>query len=73
MNGFAKDGPRIVTSALAMLLFGAAFALNPHAQLLIGAIIAMATQAVQYWLGSSKGSSDKSDQLAAAAIDNARP
>lgn len=59
----SKDYPRLIISAAILMLFGWAYARHPDNALLVGALIAMATQAVQYWLGSSKGSADKSTQL----------
>lgn len=59
-----KELPRILISGGILLLFAYAFARNPSSQLLIGAIISMATSASNYWLGTSKGSTDKAEQLA---------
>ena len=61
-----KELPRILISGGILLLFAYAFARNPSSQLLIGAIISMATSASNYWLGTSKGSTDKAEQLADA-------
>lgn len=58
-----KDYPRLVISAFVIGLFGFAYFKHPDNALLVGALIAMATQATGYWLGSSKGSSDKSAQI----------
>lgn len=55
--------PRFGLSAGILAVFAYAFIRNPHDDLLVGALIAMATTAVSYWLGSSKGSSDKADQI----------
>lgn len=59
-----KELPRIIISGGILLLFAFAFARNPSSQLLIGAIISMATSASNYWLGTSKGSTDKAEVLA---------
>ena len=64
-----KDYPRLAISAFVLLLFGILVLEHPNSALLVGALIAMATQAVQYWLGSSKGSSDKSAQLERQATE----
>ena len=58
-----NDRPRLIISAIILLLFGYAFFRNPNDQLLIGALIVMATSAKDFWFGTSKGSSDKSRQL----------
>jgi len=58
-----NDKPRLIISAIILLLFGYAFFRNPNDQLLIGALIVMATSAKDFWFGTSKGSSDKSRQL----------
>ena len=52
-----------------LLLFGYAYVRNPSEQLLIGALISMASGAVNYWLGSSKGSADKSIELSRQATE----
>ena len=59
----AKDIPRAVISLALIGLFAFAYVENPSDDLLVGALIAMAGTAVNWWLGSSKGSSDKSEQL----------
>jgi len=41
--------------------------------LLIGSLATMQTQVVNYWLGSSQGSADKSAQIAAIAATQAKP
>ena len=72
MNLSEKDAPRFLLSVGILLLFGYAYVRNPSEQLLIGALIAMATAATQFWLGSSKGSSDKADQLERQASEPQR-
>lgn len=64
-----KDIPRLILAVGILLLFGYAYVRNPADELLIGAVIALATTAVNYFLGSSKGSSDKSTQLAKQAAE----
>lgn len=62
-----RDIPRLGIAAISLILLAVAFMLNPHSELLIGAIISLATTGTSFWLGSSKGSSDKSEALAAQA------
>lgn len=54
----AEEIPRLAITALVLLLFGFAYVRNPSDQLLLGSLISMASLAVQYWIGSSKGTSD---------------
>lgn len=58
-----REMPRLVISCVILVMFGAACWRNPDNQLLLGALIVMATGAKDYWFGTSKGSSDKSRQL----------
>lgn len=69
MNLSHKDAPRFMLTVGILLLFGYAYVRNPSEQLLIGALISMASMAAQFWLGSSKGSSDKADQLERQAAE----
>lgn len=55
--------PRAVITAVVLLLFGYAYAQNPSDEMMKGALIAAFSLAVSYWLGSSKGSSDKAEQI----------
>lgn len=59
-----KELPRLVVSAIMLLMFGYVLYENPGNGLVVGALIAMVTTVKDYWLGSSKGSTDKSEQLA---------
>jgi len=58
---------RFALSVGILVLFAYAYVRNPSEQLLIGALISMASGAVNYWLGSSKGSADKSIELSRQA------
>lgn len=58
-----KDWPRAVITAAVLALFAFAYLSNPSDEMMKGALIAAFTSAVAYWLGSSKGSADKSSQL----------
>lgn len=58
-----KDIPRAAIAIVLIALFGYAYLQNPSDQLLVGALITMTGTSVNWWLGSSKGSSDKSDQM----------
>lgn len=58
-----KDTPRLVVTAGVFVLFGWVLWHNSDNQMLIGAMIGSLGTAVTYWLGSSKGSSDKTDQI----------
>lgn len=58
-----KDIPRAAIAIALIGLFGYAYLDNPNDQLLVGALITMTGTAVNWWLGSSKGSSDKSAQM----------
>lgn len=62
-----KDLPRLILAAGVLLLFAYAYIQNPNDELMTGAVISLATMAASYWLGSSKGSSDKSEELARQA------
>lgn len=57
------DWPRGVVSAVVLLIFGYAYLNNPDDEMMKGALIAAFSSAVAYWLGSSKGSSDKTALL----------
>jgi hypothetical protein len=69
---------QIVTSILTLIaLFGClivSFLLrdNQLELLVVGAVIAMATTVVNYWLGSSSGSQKKDDIMAAQAAAGSR-
>lgn len=58
-----KDWTRLVISLAVIALFAAAYLRHPDNALLIGALISTFTTAVNWWLGSSQGSSDKTAQL----------
>lgn len=62
-----KELPRLVVSAIMLLMFGYVLYKNPQNGLILGALIAMVTTVKDYWLGSSKGSTDKAEQLAGQA------
>ncbi len=62
-----KEGPRLIVTAAVFVLFAYILYHNHDNEMLIGAMIGAMTAAVGYWLGSSKGSSDKSTQLAEQA------
>lgn len=59
----AKEWPRLVISGLILIPFGLVLWAHPDNGILIGALVAMTTTVKDYWLGSSKGSSDKSEQI----------
>lgn len=58
-----KDYSRAAITAIVVALFAFAYIENPTDEMMKGALIAAFSMAVSYWLGSSKGSSDKSEQL----------
>lgn len=58
-----KDIPRAVVTAAVIALFAFAYIANPEDDMITGALIAAFSLSISYWLGSSKGSSDKQDQL----------
>lgn len=58
-----RELPRLIISGVILAMFGVAFWRNPDNQLLLGALVVMATGAKDFWFGTSKGSSDKSRQL----------
>lgn len=66
-------------SIFALGIFMGAFAIAAYAQdktsvaMMIGASIGMASQVVNYYLGSSSGSADKSNVISAAAIAKPKP
>jgi hypothetical protein len=64
-----KDAPRLYVTAGLFVLFGYVLYHNVDNDMLIGAIIGSFGTAVAFWLGSSKGSSDKSSQIERAAIE----
>lgn len=72
MNLSHRDTPRLILAAGILVLFAYAYVRNPSDELLIGAVIALATTAVNYFLGSSKGSSDKAEQLERQATETQR-
>lgn len=59
-----KDIPRLVLAGLVLSMLGFVLWFHHDDPLIIGAVIALATTAVNYFLGSSKGSADKSAELA---------
>lgn len=67
----ASEIPRLIISVGILLLFGAAYILHPDNALLVGSLISMASTASSYWLGSSKGSTDK-DASTGKALDLAK-
>lgn len=58
-----KDLPRLVVTVGLFVLFGYVLWHNTDNEMLIGAMIGALTTATSFWLGSSKGSSDKSEQI----------
>lgn len=62
-----KDRPRLFVTAGLFVLFGYVLYHNVSNEMLIGAIIGSFGTGIMFWLGSSKGSSDKSEQLALQA------
>ncbi len=62
-----KDTTRLVISMALIAMFGWAFFNHPDNGLIVGALIAAFTTSVNWWLGSSQGSADKSAQLAEQA------
>lgn len=59
----AKDWPRLALTALVMGLFG--FAVVTHySESIEQTLLSIVMLAVGYWLGSSKGSSDKTEIMA---------
>lgn len=62
-----KDKPRLCITAALIALFAYAYVQNPSDDIMKGALIAAFAAAYGYWLGSSKGSSDKADQLESRA------
>ena len=59
-----KDKPRLIVTLLVFALFAFVLWHNRDNEMLIGAMIGALTTAVAFWLGSSKGSSDKASTLA---------
>lgn len=55
-----KDTTRLIISFALIILFAFAFFKHPDNGLIVGALIASFTTAVNWWLGSSQGSADKS-------------
>lgn len=64
-----KDRPRLYVTFGLFILFGYVLWRNADNQMLIGAIIGSFGTAITFWLGSSKGSADKSDQLERTATE----
>lgn len=58
-----KDRPRLYVTAGLFVLFGYVLYHNVENDMLIGAIIGSFGTGIAFWLGSSKGSADKSDQI----------
>jgi hypothetical protein len=67
-----KDIIRLVISLAVIGLFGCAYLHQPSNELLLGALISTFTTAVNWWLGSSQSSSDKTTQLDALTNDGVR-
>lgn len=61
MNG--KDLPRLAVTAGVFALLAFVLWHNSDNEMLIGALIGAFGTAITFWLGSSKGSADKSDQI----------
>ena len=53
-----KEWPRLAISIAIVALFALMLFFDPRNQLLQGALIAQFANAAQYWLGSSKSSTD---------------
>lgn len=60
----SKDRPRLFVTAAVFILFGWMLYHNPENEMIMGALIGALATAVGYWLGSSKGSSDKATTIA---------
>lgn len=61
MNG--RDTQRFIVTCMIFVLFAFVLWYNVDDEMLIGAMIGSLTTAVAFWLGSSKGSADKTDML----------
>ncbi len=61
-----KDIPRVAVTGFIFLLLGYVVVFH-YSPALEQVVIALALLAAGFWIGSSKGSSDKSDQLAEQA------
>ena len=59
-----RDWPRAIISGAVFGLFAFAYFENAEDEMMKGALIAAFSLAISYWLGSSKGSTDKSIELA---------
>ena len=58
-----KDRPRLFVTAALFALFAFVLWHNKDNEMLIGALIGAFGTAITFWLGSSKGSSDKASQI----------
>jgi hypothetical protein len=67
-----KDIIRLVISLAVIGLFGFAYLHQPSNELLLGALISTFTTAVNWWLGSSQSSSDKTSQMDILAHEGVR-
>lgn len=67
-----KDTIRLVISLAVIALFGFAYLNQPSNELLLGALISTFTTAVNWWLGSSQSSSDKTTQIDALTHEGVR-
>lgn len=64
MKVLETEWARGAISVAVVVVFAYAFLQNPSDEMMRGAIIAALTQVTSYWLGSSKGSDDKTKMLA---------
>lgn len=58
-----KDVPRLIVTAGVFVLLAFVLWHNRDNEMLIGALIGAFGTSIAFWLGSSKGSADKSDQI----------
>lgn len=65
---WAKPGVSVYAMTIFLVAFGVAYMSKDSSSLtmMMGATIAMAQQVVNYWMGSSSGSSKKTDVIAAS-------
>ncbi len=61
------DWPKGLISFAVIVLFAYAFIENPQDEIMKGALIAALSSVIGYWLGSSKGSDEKTQMMATAA------
>lgn len=64
-----KDLPRFAVTCMVFVLFAFILWHNVDNEMLIGAMIGALSTAVAFWLGSSKGSSDKSAQIEQMTVE----